>query len=226
MTEMFATRARGWRPDLPSRWPSEWCYVVVAAPTASSDSSAPTSPHKHGGKKRRLWCLLGRAWRFHLPHLLQSRSGDLNEPLFLAGDPAPIAHVRVVVEVPAAHEPEQLVDVVGGDIDVACPSGKPRKASIHHRKNRYPPVPGSSLPGTIAPHPHNLGRYDPEHLPFPFLEGSTLLPRQEGYRNIIIPLGGAREQRWTHAGFRGDPLWPAKSLMTDPRSGCSASIKR
>src|ERR671914_2349295 len=31
------------------------------------------------------------------------------------------------------------------------PIGKPRKASIHQRKNRHPPALGSSLPDTIAP---------------------------------------------------------------------------
>src|ERR687893_1129584 len=36
------------------------------------------------------------------------------------------------------------------------PSGKPRKASIHHRKNGHPPVLGLSLPPTIAPH-HAFG---------------------------------------------------------------------
>src|ERR671912_520279 len=36
------------------------------------------------------------------------------------------------------------------------PSGKPRKASIHHRKKRHPPVLGSALLlTTIAPHPHD-----------------------------------------------------------------------
>src|SRR5215218_10405131 len=37
------------------------------------------------------------------------------------------------------------------------PSGKPRKASIHHRKKRHPPALGASLSlTTTAPHPHNL----------------------------------------------------------------------
>src|ERR671918_478078 len=37
------------------------------------------------------------------------------------------------------------------------PSGKPRKVSIHHRKNRHPAALGSALSlTTIAPHPHNL----------------------------------------------------------------------
>src|SRR5215203_5836809 len=37
------------------------------------------------------------------------------------------------------------------------PSGKPRKASIHHREKRHPPLLGSSLSlTTSAPHPHNL----------------------------------------------------------------------
>src|SRR5215216_737693 len=51
------------------------------------------------------------------------------------------------------------------------PSGKPRKASIHQRKNRHPPALGSSLPDTIAPHPHNLLGYGPDHVFFSFLEG-------------------------------------------------------
>src|SRR5919107_945052 len=51
------------------------------------------------------------------------------------------------------------------------PIGKPRKASIHHRKNRHPAVLGSSLPATIAPHPHNLLLCEPEHLPFSLLKG-------------------------------------------------------
>src|SRR5215218_3338679 len=36
------------------------------------------------------------------------------------------------------------------------PTGKPRKASIHQRKNRHPPALRSALSLTIAPHPHNL----------------------------------------------------------------------
>src|SRR5688500_9614834 len=36
------------------------------------------------------------------------------------------------------------------------PIGKPRKASIHHRKKRHPPALGSALLlTTIAPHPHD-----------------------------------------------------------------------
>src|SRR5918999_189275 len=52
-------------------------------------------------------------------------------------------------------------------VSANCPPiGKPRKASIHHRKNRHPAALGSSLPATIAPHPHNLLLCEPEHLPF------------------------------------------------------------
>src|SRR5215216_4871711 len=51
------------------------------------------------------------------------------------------------------------------------PIGKPRKASIHQRKNRHPPALGSALPDTIAPHPHNLLGYGPDHVFFSFLEG-------------------------------------------------------
>src|SRR5918999_2508484 len=52
------------------------------------------------------------------------------------------------------------------------PSGKPRKASIHHRKNRHPAALGSALAlTTIAPYPHNLLGCEPGHLPFSSLEG-------------------------------------------------------
>src|SRR5215212_1512603 len=51
------------------------------------------------------------------------------------------------------------------------PSGKPRKASIHHRKNRHLAALGSALSFTRAPHPHNLLGCEPQHLPFSFLEG-------------------------------------------------------
>src|SRR5919107_5023961 len=47
------------------------------------------------------------------------------------------------------------------------PSGKPRKVSIHHRKKRHPAALGSALSlTTIAPHPHNLLSYGPDHLFF------------------------------------------------------------
>src|SRR5688572_28254090 len=50
------------------------------------------------------------------------------------------------------------------------PSGKPRKASIHQRKNRHPAALGSALSlTTIAPHPHNLLGCEPEHLSLFFL---------------------------------------------------------
>src|ERR671920_516613 len=50
------------------------------------------------------------------------------------------------------------------------PSGKPRKVSIHHRKNLHPATLSSTLSlTTIAPHPHNLLSYGPDHLFFPFL---------------------------------------------------------
>src|SRR5215204_206390 len=52
------------------------------------------------------------------------------------------------------------------------PTGKPRKASIHHRKNRHPAALGSALAlTTIAPHPQNLLGCESEHLPFSFLAG-------------------------------------------------------
>src|SRR5215218_7747062 len=52
------------------------------------------------------------------------------------------------------------------------PIGKPRKASIHHRKNRHPAALGSALAlTTIAPHPQNLLGCESEHLPFSFLAG-------------------------------------------------------
>src|SRR5215207_1485300 len=51
------------------------------------------------------------------------------------------------------------------------PSGKPRKVSIHHRKNRHPAALGSVLSLTISPRPHILLSYGPDHLFFPFLRG-------------------------------------------------------
>src|SRR5918995_3473572 len=52
------------------------------------------------------------------------------------------------------------------------PSGKPRKASIHHRKNRHPAALDSALAlTTIAPYPHNLLGCEAEHLPCSFLAG-------------------------------------------------------
>src|SRR5215212_219503 len=52
--------------------------------------------------------------------LLQLRLSHLDELLFLAANPSPIAYVRVLVEVSAAYKPEQLVDVVGRDARIAC----------------------------------------------------------------------------------------------------------
>src|ERR687897_1033845 len=46
--------------------------------------------------------------------------GHLDEPLFVPADPTLVAYVWVVIEIPAAHQPEQLVCVVGGYASVAC----------------------------------------------------------------------------------------------------------
>src|SRR5215212_4104594 len=68
------------------------------------------------------------------------------------------------------------------------PSGKPRKVSIHQRKNRHLPALGSSLPATSALHPHNLLGCAPDHLPFSFLEGCALLLHHVGYMGSIFPV--------------------------------------
>src|SRR5918997_199723 len=47
------------------------------------------------------------------------------------------------------------------------PSGKPRKVSIHHRKNRHPAALGSALSLTISPRAHIHLSYGPDHLFFP-----------------------------------------------------------
>src|ERR671921_1077830 len=70
---------------------------------------------------------LGRAWCLCMPHGLQSLPGHFDELLLVPADPALVAYVWVVIEVPAAHQPEQLVCVVGAYASVACqPTYRPK----------------------------------------------------------------------------------------------------
>jgi hypothetical protein len=84
-------------------------------------------------------------WRSRMVQRLQRHPGHVDKLLLPAADPTFVPYVQVVVEVSATNQPEQLVDVVGGDIDIARHPGN----SLEYIVVAGPPMAQSDRPEDI-----------------------------------------------------------------------------